>query len=606
VTTREGPLARAWDSLGLRGKQFALSLVVIGMALVTGGVVAERRVEAVTVERIEQELDRLARTAAVAVQQPSSPSPLADGALDALADRLGAATGARVTLLRADGLVVGDSEVDDIAALPNHAARPEVVAAARDGRGVARRRSATTNQEFLYLARAAEVGGAPGFVRVALPLIDVTGAVDTLRGLFVVAGAAALVVALLGAALAAEFVARRLRRLVARARAVRRAAGNAVGDDVDDLGHTFSALTTELERDLQALIDERDRYDALLKAMGEGVVVLDADGVVVVANPAASRLLALPETLVGQRLPSPSLVTLADEARRGRTTSTEIEVSANEHAVLRVLVRATPKAAAAGSDDGPRAVVLVVHDVTDVRRLETLRRDFVANVSHELRTPCSVILANTETLLSGALDDGPRAQKFVEAVHRNAERLTRLIADLLELSRIEAGKVVIAREPVNVRNAVEHVVDAVEPRAREKQMRVSVSVDADLAVEGDPRALDQVLINLVDNAVKYTPAGGHVTISAHRDVAAALIVVEDDGPGVEERHKGRLFERFYRVDPGRSRDVGGTGLGLAIVKHLVEAMDGKVRIEDAAPHGTRFCVTLPAVGGVSASTGRAA
>jgi two-component system phosphate regulon sensor histidine kinase PhoR len=212
-----------------------------------------------------------------------------------------------------------------------------------------------------------------------------------------------------------------------------------------------------------------------------------------------------------------------------------------------------------------------------------------------------VILANSETLLSGALDDGPRAQKFVEAVHRNAERLSRLIADLLELSKIEAGKVVFTRVPVNVRDAVDHVVDAVEPRAREKQMHVAVDVDADLAVEGDPRALDQVLINLVDNAVKYTPPGGHVTVSAHRDGGDAVVVVADDGPGVDETHKGRLFERFYRVDPGRSRDVGGTGLGLAIVKHLVEAMGGRVRVEDARPHGTRFCVTLPAVGAAEAT-----
>ena len=614
MTATGNALVRAWDAIGIRGKQFALSIVVVATALVTGGVVAEHRVEALTVERIERELDRVARTAAVALEQRAAQQPDGATSLDALADRLGAATGARVTLLRADGVVVGDSEVDGIDALPTHAGRPEIVDAARDGRGVARRRSATTNEDFLYLARAADIGGTPGFIRVALPIVDVTGAIDALRGLFVVAGAAALAVAVLGAALAAEFVSRRLRRLVARAQAVRRTARNVddsgEGDDVDALSHSFAALTRELDRNLQALIDERDRYDALLKAMGEGVVVLDGAGVVVVANPAASTLLGLPPSLVGLQLPSPALLALADEARRGSAAATELEIPVDDEHTLRVLVRATPKTALEGTDGHTRRavvpVVLVVHDVTDVRRLETLRRDFVANVSHELRTPCSVILANTETLLSGALDDGPRAQKFVEAIHRNAERLARLIADLLELSKIEAGKVVFIREPVNLRDAVDHVVDAVEPRAREKQMRLSVSVDADLAVEGDPRALDQVLINLVDNAVKYTPVGGHVTVSAHREGDHALVVVEDDGPGVEEKHKGRLFERFYRVDPGRSRDVGGTGLGLAIVKHLVEAMAGKVRVEDASPQGARFCVTLPAVASSSSSSSSSA
>ncbi|MBM4282530.1 MAG: PAS domain-containing protein, partial [Deltaproteobacteria bacterium] len=510
-------------------------------------------------------------------------------------------------------VVSGDSEVENVDALDNHGQRPEIVAAAREGRGVARRRSASTDAESLYLARAVDLGGTPGFVRVALPLVDVDAAVDAQRRLFAVAAFAALIVGVLGAALAAEVLSRRVRRLVERARAVRRTAGaetstgSGSGDDVDALSNTFAALADELERNLQALIDERDRYDALLKAMGEGVLVLDGDGVVVVANPAAHALLGLDEPLVGAPLPRTELAALAEEARAGRAATTELEVPVAEDRALRVLVRATPKPVRNDAAPGaPRGVVLVVHDVTDVRRLETLRRDFVANVSHELRTPCSVILANSETLLSGALDDGPRAQKFVEAVHRNADRLSRLIADLLELSKIEAGKVIFSRVAVNVRAAVDHVVDAVEPRAREKQMHVAVSVDADLAVEGDPRALDQVLINLVDNAVKYTPPGGHVTVSAYRDGSDAVVVVADDGPGVDEKHKGRLFERFYRVDPGRSRDVGGTGLGLAIVKHLVEAMGGRVRVEDASPHGTRFCVTLPAVAAAETTKGRAA
>jgi two-component system phosphate regulon sensor histidine kinase PhoR len=585
------PPARAWNALGVRGKQFIISLVVVGATLGVGGAVAEARMARLTVERVERELDRVARTTAAAL----TVAP-ADVDLDELADRLGGAAGARVTLLRADGVVVGDSEVPrgELARVGNHGARPEVVDAAREGRGLARRTSATTATELVYLARPAVLAGAPGFVRVALPVADVDGVLAALRWILTVAGAAALAVAVVGAGLAAHVVSRRLRRLTRRARAVRGAGGD--GDDVDALGRSFDALSDDLERNLQALIDERDRYDALLKAMGEGVLVVDPAGVVVVANPAARTLLRLEGAVVGAPLTSSALLALFDDARRGSPATTELEVVGDDERAHRVLVRATPKPPMPGRhrDDGtPPGVVLVVHDVTDVRRLEALRRDFVANVSHELRTPCSVILANAETLLSGALDDGPRAQKFVEAVHRNAERLSRLIADLLELSRIESGKAVFRREPVLLREAIEHVVDAVEPRAREKQQRVTIDVADGLAIEGDPRALDQVLINLIDNAVKYTPAGGHVVVSARSDGAGALVVVEDDGPGVEEKHKERLFERFYRVDPGRSRDVGGTGLGLAIVKHLVEAMEGRVRVEDAHPHGTRFCVTLP-------------
>jgi two-component system, OmpR family, phosphate regulon sensor histidine kinase PhoR len=240
-------------------------------------------------------------------------------------------------------------------------------------------------------------------------------------------------------------------------------------------------------------------------------------------------------------------------------------------------------------------IVLVAHDITDVRRLENVRRDFVANVSHELRTPCSVILANAETLLSGAVDDPQRAQKFIEAIHRNAARLSQLIADLLEISRIEAGKQVFRRVPLMLLPVVEHVIEAMEPRARDKDLTLRIDVDRTLQVDGDAKALEQIVVNLVDNAVKYTPNQGHVVVRAARSAVGITLTVEDDGPGVAAKHKGRLFERFYRVDPGRSRDVGGTGLGLAIVKHLVEAMDWTIVVEDGKPRGTRFVVTFARV-----------
>lgn len=581
-------VARAWAALGIRGKHFVVSLVLIVVAGGVGGVVAEDRVATLTVERVERDLDVLARTAAVRV------AVVDDAALlDEVADDLGAATGARVTLIAADGRVVGDSEIEHsaLADVDNHAKRPEVLETLREGRGVARRPSSTIADELLYVARPAQIAGGHGVIRLAMPLVEVDRIRRTTRPMFFIAGLVFVVLAAIGAALSSQLVHKRLLELIARTRAAR---SIDAADDVEALASTFTALTDALERNVVALAEERDRFDALLQAMDEGVLLLDADGGVVVDNPAARRL--IPGD--GRPLEKRPLTAVVDsvlakvitEALAG--TAGTVEIAGGDDGKRRVLVRVTPKPSS--RPQGRSGCVLVAVDVSDIRRLETLRRDFVANVSHELRTPCSVILANTETLLSGALDDEARAHKFVEAVHRNAERLSRLIADLLDLSKIEAGKIEIASEPIQLREAVDHVVDAIEPRAREKQQTISVEVAVDLHVQSDPRALEQVLINLVDNAVKYTPANGRVRIAAKRVQQQMQIVVEDDGPGVDARHKDRLFERFYRVDAGRSRDVGGTGLGLAIVKHLVEAMDGTVRVEDAAPHGTRFIVELAA------------
>ncbi|MCZ7585968.1 MAG: ATP-binding protein [Deltaproteobacteria bacterium] len=237
--------------------------------------------------------------------------------------------------------------------------------------------------------------------------------------------------------------------------------------------------------------------------------------------------------------------------------------------------------------------MLILSDVTELRRLETVRRDFVANVSHELRTPVSVIRANAETLMDGAFDDAERARVFLEALHRNAERLSSIITDLLDLSRIESGRMVLDVKIESIAGVVRRAVEMVEKNARAKSQSINVSVAADLEARCDAKALEQVLMNLLDNAVKYTPSGTRIEIGALAAANRVRIEVRDNGPGIDPKHRSRIFERFYRVDPGRSRDMGGTGLGLAIVKHLVEAMGGEVRAEMNEPSGSIFLVLLP-------------
>jgi two-component system phosphate regulon sensor histidine kinase PhoR len=252
-------------------------------------------------------------------------------------------------------------------------------------------------------------------------------------------------------------------------------------------------------------------------------------------------------------------------------------------------VRLVAQVAPTRTGDG---AILLVQDVTSMRRLETIRRDFVANVSHELRTPVSIIRANAETLLSGALDDPRFARKMVDAVHRNAERLSRILADLLDLSRLEAGQYRIDLSRVAVPAAIEQALGSVETAAAAKQISISTDVPAGLAAEADAKALDQILVNLIDNAVKYTPAGGHVWVAAWSLGDRVRIEVRDDGAGIAPKDRERIFERFYRVDPGRSREMGGTGLGLSIVKHLVESLQGAIGVDPNRPDGSVFWVEL--------------
>jgi two-component system phosphate regulon sensor histidine kinase PhoR len=247
--------------------------------------------------------------------------------------------------------------------------------------------------------------------------------------------------------------------------------------------------------------------------------------------------------------------------------------------------------------------VLVLRDVTELRRLETMRRDFVANASHELRTPVSIISANVETLIGGAISDPQRADEFLGAVQRNAERLSRLVTELLDLSRIEEGSQTLDLKGMTAEAAVGAVIDLLETRAHDRGLSLDLAIEDDLTFVGDARSFEQVLVNLVDNAIKYTPRGGTVGIEIRRDDDDALFEVWDTGPGVPEAHRARLFERFYRVDPGRSRDMGGTGLGLSIVKHLVESMEGTVGMRPRSPRGSIFWVRLP-LGGAASSDAR--
>jgi two-component system phosphate regulon sensor histidine kinase PhoR len=513
-----------------------------------------------------------------------------------LADKLGAIAQARVTFIRENGRVTGDSEVlaKDLGMLENHRERPEVANALAGRTTDNIRFSATTQRRMLYAATL--VPGNPEMVaRLSLPLAWVDEAKARVRTLLLVGALVALLAAVLASWAAAVLLSRDLRNLTSVAR---RMAGGELDarsriespDEVGELGRTLDHLAANLSRSVRELRDDRDLLGRILESMREGVLVMDGEHRILLANPSLREMLLLDSDVVGRStieiIRNADLQSIVEKALVGNEPLVgEIEVGGIKP--RRLLVHA------ARLSGEPRALVLVLFDVTETRRLETVRRDFVANVSHELRTPVASVRSAAETLRL-AIDHDPKAAiQFIDIIERNAGRLGELIGDLLDLSRIEAKEYRLKVEPLDLGALCEKTVAPFTERASSRSIRLAVEIPRSFPTAmGDGIAFDRVLTNLVDNALKYCPDGASVLVSAREAGAKLQIIVSDSGPGIDAKHLPRIFERFYRVDTGRSRDMGGTGLGLSIVKHLVEAMGGEVSVESIPGKGATFAFTL--------------
>jgi two-component system phosphate regulon sensor histidine kinase PhoR len=510
--------------------------------------------------------------------------------------------GARVTVLGSDGTVLADSD-EDPARMENHGDRPEVKAAWVEGRGRATRHSQSVKQDLAYLAvRVSWAATGPVVLRLALPLRTVNQAMGELRAPL----AAILILALAIGGAVSLVMSRRFSGRVIRLKSFlqRVAEGDfraesvvEGGDELAELQGSLNQTVERLSRSMRFLEDERNQSAAILSSMSEGVAVVDRDERIRYSNPAFRRALHSggDETFEGRRLvevtrQSEILAMVQGVLKGGERMEAAIATAGLKP--RHFLVRAAPA--------GETGAVLVVLDITEIRRLERVRRDFVANVSHELRTPLTAIQGFAETLLRGALDEPENSRRFVEIIRDHAWRLARLTEDLLKLSRIEAGKLELELRPISVASVVAQCAETARLNLTEKRQSLTISVcEPPPLVRADAHALLDVLRNLLDNAIQYTPEDGHVAIrvllAGAEGAEEVRVAVEDDGIGIPASSHDRIFERFYRVDAARSRKVGGTGLGLSISKHLVEEMGGRIEVESQLGRGSTFTVVLPRV-----------
>ncbi|HVK70725.1 MAG TPA: ATP-binding protein [Polyangium sp.] len=599
--------------LGIRAKLILASVVLMLLAGLAIERFGSRSLEALMIERTMVQLTGELRLCEDIVRRRCEASPCAEGdALDALSDELGTLAGGRITLIAPGGAVLGDSELthDEVLRTENHAAREEITSALATGTGSALRYSGTLGQRMIYAARRyPKPEHGVSVVRIAVPLTGVDAAIGSARIFLLVGIAVAIAAAVAMSAFGTYLLTRPVRSLTEAALAM--AGGNlaihapAQGtDETAQLGRALNRLSSELLAAIEELRDERDLLASILDGMNEGVLVTDGDARIVLANRALRGMTLVGEGTIGKSvievIRNASLQEALDRAAAGsEAVVREVELSGLLPRKLLVRVSKLPtRKDRDRQTTNDRGLIAVFHDVTDLRRLETIRTDFVANVSHELRTPVTAISTAAETLLAGALAEPEEAAEFVDVIDRHAKRLRQLVDDLLDLSKIESKNYRLKLVEQDVIPAVTHVTRLIDEAARRRKVEVRVErPESPLPARIDRRAMEQVLMNLCDNATKYAGEGAHVVLTARPKAGGGVeISVKDDGPGIPPAHLGRIFERFYRVDAGRSRDLGGTGLGLSIVKHLVELMNGTIDVESELGKGSTFTVRLPPTG----------
>ena len=544
-------------------------------------------------DNLRSQLENEARITAEA----SSPGFLSQdkkGVLDALAKRLGEQTDTRVTLIALDGTVLGDSE-EDPATMENHATRPEIRDALSTGSGESTRYSTTLGQKMMYVAvPISHQGEVLGIARVSLPLTAVESLVHRVTVSIIAATAIAALLGILAAWVIARITTRPIRKLTIASRKI--ASGELeqkitieARDEVGELAHAFNEMSSKLKEMVETISGDRARLATILDNMADGVIMTDIEGNISMANNAAGKLFGIKNTDMANR----HLIEVVrdheiDEVlklclKTAETQSAQYE-SGTSKRYLRVI--AIPIAHDELSDS-----LLLFQDLTELRNLQTTRRELIGNISHEFRTPLAGIKAMVETLRDGAVDDKKVARDFLTRMDDEVERLTQIVAELTEFSRIETGKAELSLEPVNLNLLIEEVIIQLSHQVERQQLSVDKKFAADLrSVQADKERVRQVVVNLIHNAIKFTSPGGKITVATQTHGGSVTVDISDTGIGIAKNDLPHVFERFYKVD--RARSGGGTGMGLAIAKHVVEAHGGKIRVQSEEGKGSTFSFSL--------------
>jgi two-component system phosphate regulon sensor histidine kinase PhoR len=519
------------------------------------------------------------------------------GAVNATVGELGRALGCRVTVIGDDGKVFGDNE-GDAGQMENHRLRPEVVEAATSGVGSSVRHSATVGSDLLYLARRAQTpDGVTYFVRLSVHLSELDRELRLLYGTLAVVALSAMGIA---AAICYWFARRQatpVRELASFAEAIARGQMNRrllpeSDGELAILSHSLNTMADSLSTLVSQLARERGELLAIVGSMSEGVIATDLRQRIILVNDKAAELLDFPaEGAQGKALwelvhNEPILRAAGEVLAGGERRLFQVSLIAGRY----LEVAACPYPATGK----PEGLVLVAHDTTRSVRYQELRKEFVANVSHELRTPLTVIKGFTETLRDGAMADPVAGPKFLATIARHVDQLTNLVNDLLELSRLESSPEMPRRVSVDLGSLTRRVADLLAPASQKKNQALTVDINGPLPrVSANPDYLERAVSNLVDNAIKYTPEQGRVSVSVWAENGHVAVEVSDNGIGIPLADLERIFERFYRVDRSRSRDMGGTGLGLSIVKHIAQVHGGSIDVASTPGSGSRFRLKIP-------------